>query len=222
MATVLELPSAQVEQGTEDWHRARLGKVTASRVADVIAKTKSGYSASRKNYAAQLICERLTGRPTEGFTSAAMQWGTEYEGEAATAYAFHHDADLGVIGFVDHPAIAMSGASPDRLVGNAGLVEIKCPNTATHIETLIERAVPSKYVTQMQWQMACTEREWCDFVSYDPRLPEDMRLFVQRIERDGKFISELESEVARFLAELDDQIERLRASDWRSNPLIGG
>jgi putative phage-type endonuclease len=201
----------EIIQGTPEWHALRLGKVTASRVADVIAKTKSGYSASRANYLAELVVERLTGSAGERFTNAAMAWGTEKEPEARAAYEFKTEADVSEIGFVDHPVITMTGASPDGLVGDIGLVEIKAPNTATHIETLTSRAVPGRYVTQMQWQMACTGRAWCDFVSYDPRLPHHLSLFIRRVQRDEAMISEMEAEVVRFLAELDAKIAQLLA-----------
>jgi putative phage-type endonuclease len=198
-----------VRQRTPDWEAARLGKATASRIADVIASTKSGYAASRANYAAQLICERLTGIKAEAFESAAMRWGQEKEAEALEVYAFEEDAEITQVGFLDHPSIDMSGASPDGLVGDDGLVEIKCPLTATHIETLLGQAPPGRYLSQMQWQMAVTGRRWCDFVSYDPRLPLDMRLFVRRIARDDRRIAELESEVGTFLAEIDAVIGKL-------------
>ncbi|MCZ4089363.1 lambda exonuclease family protein [Sinorhizobium psoraleae] len=201
---------ADIVQGTDEWHKLRLGKVTASRVADVIAKTKTGYSASRANYAAQLVTERLTGLPTEGFTNAAMQWGTDMEPEARAAYEFYRAEEVEQVAFVPHPTIGDAGASPDGLVGPDGLVEIKCPNTATHIETLIGRAVPGKYVTQMQWQMACTGRKWCDFVSFDPRLPESMRFFCQRVQRDDAMIAELEKEVVAFLNEVRAKVAELR------------
>jgi len=200
-----------IVQGSPEWFAARLGKVTASRVADVIAKTKTGYSASRANYMAELIAERLAGVRTEGFTNAAMQWGADKEPEARAAYAFMADVDVVEVGFVDHPVIAMTGASPDGLVGEDGMLEIKCPNTATHLDTLLGGAVPAKYVTQMQWQMACTGRAWCDFASYDPRLPEAMRLFIQRVPRDPAFIAEAEAEVTDFLAQLDAKLEELTA-----------
>lgn len=198
-----------MEQGSQEWLAVRLGKVTASRVADVMAKTKSGPSASRINYMAQLLCERLTGNPTECFTNAAMAHGTATEPEARLAYSFHHDADVAEIAFVDHPSIVMAGASPDGLIGNDGLLEIKCPNTATHLDTLASGKPAGKYVTQMMWQMACTGRQWCDFASYDPRLPEHLRLFVTRIPRDGELIAAMEAEVSAFLAELDARIEDL-------------
>jgi putative phage-type endonuclease len=201
----------EIIQGSEEWLALRLGKVTASRVADATARTKSGWGASRANYMAELIAERLTGVPAERFTNAAMQWGTDIEPQARAAYSFMHDADVTEIGFVEHPNIAMTGASPDGLVGEDGLVEIKCPNTATHIDTLLGQSVPGKYVTQIQWQLACTGRAWCDFVSFDPRMPERMQLFVQRIERDDKRIDDLSAEIIEFLAELDEKVSRLRA-----------
>lgn len=201
-----------MDQRTPEWFAARVGKVTASRVADVVAKTKTGWGAGRANYMAELIAERLTGVSAPGFTNAAMQWGTDCEPAARDAFAALAGMDVVEVGFVDHPHVPMSGASPDGLVGDLGLVEIKCPNTATHIDTLISGAVPGKYVTQMQWQMACTEREWCDFVSFDPRLPDDMRLFVRRVERDDTLIASLERDVSDFLAEVAAKIEALKSA----------
>jgi len=198
-----------IVQGSPEWFAMRCGKVTASRVADVLAKTKTGWGAGRANYAAELIAERLTQTTAPSFTNAAMQWGTDQEPVARQVYAAGHSLDVSEIGFVDHPEINMSGASPDGLVGVWGLVEIKCPNTATHLDTLLSETVPGKYITQMQWQMACTGREWCDFVSFDPRLPESMALFVKRVHRDVSHILELETEVAAFIAEIDDKVARL-------------
>ena len=198
-----------MEQRTEEWFSARLGKVTASRVADVIAKTKSGYSASRDNYMAQLICERLTGQQGEPFTNAAMQWGTETEPLARSAYEAYADIMVEELGFVPHPKIEQSGASPDGLVGLFGMLEIKCPNTATHIDTLLTQSVPTKYITQMQWQMRCCERQWCDYVSFDPRLSQDLQLFVKRVEFDASYVAMLEEEVNLFLKELDNKITKL-------------
>jgi putative phage-type endonuclease len=198
-----------VEQRTDDWFAARVGKVTASRVADVVAKTKSGYSTSRENYMAQLVCERLTGKPAESFTNSAMQWGTDTEPLARAAYEAHMDVLVDEVGFINHPAIVNSGASPDGLVGFDGLIEIKCPNTATHIDTLLNQAVPKKYADQIFWQMACTNRDWCDFVSYDPRLPPDLQLFIKRIPRDNQYIRLLESEVTEFLQETALKVAKL-------------
>ena len=198
-----------MEQGSPEWFAARLGKATGSRIADIVAKTKSGYSASRANYAAQLVAERLTGVPQESYTNGAMQWGTEKEPEARAFYAARCFDDITEVGFVEHPSIGMSGASPDALVGPKGLVELKCPNTATHIDSLLGETIASKYIVQMQWQMACCEREWCDWVSYDPRLPEEMRLLVKRVERDDIHIMTLENEVRVFLAEVEDTVGKL-------------
>ena len=198
-----------IEQGTPEWFAQRLGKVTASRVADIIAKTKTGAAASRGNYMAQLVAERLTGQPAESFKSAAMQFGTETEPMARMAYETQIGMLVDEVAMIPHPTIEMSGASPDGLVGHDGLVEIKCPNTSTHIETLLDEKVPSKYVTQMMWQMACTGRSWCDFVSFDPRMPEDMQLFIKRVPRDNEMIASLEAEVVKFLGELDELLAKL-------------
>ena len=198
-----------IVQGTDEWFEARIGKVTASRVADIIAQTKSGYSTSRDNYMAQLVCERLTGQRGESFTNAAMQWGTETEPLARAAYEALKDLLVDEVGFIPHPRILMAGASPDGLVGDNGLLEIKCPNTATHIDTLLSQTVPSKYNTQMQFQMACTDREWCDFVSFDNRLPSELQLFVKRVSRDNMYIRLMEDEIVKFLNELDLKIAQL-------------
>jgi len=198
-----------MEQRTEEWFAARMGKVTASRVADVIAKTKTGYSTSRENYLAQLVCEVLTGKPAESFTNAAMQWGVDQEPLARAAYESHQNVLVDEVGFLTHPTIWQSGASPDGLVGELGMVEIKCPNTATHIDTLLTQTVPGKYNTQMQWQMACAKRHWCDFVSFDPRMPTDLQLFVKRVEYDPPYVAMLEKEVMSFLNDLDSKVKQL-------------
>jgi putative phage-type endonuclease len=196
-------------QRSEAWFTQRLGKVTASRVADVIAKTKSGYSASRDNYMADLIVERLTGQKASSFSNAAMEWGTEQEPAARAAYSAYTGELVEEVGFIDHPSVPMSGASPDGVVGE-GLVEIKCPATATHLDTLLAGTVPSKYIPQMQWQMACTNTRFCDFVSYDPRLPDHLRLFVKPVRRDNEYIAMLETEVTKFLTELEEKLTQLQ------------
>lgn len=202
---------AQLEQYSDEWFQARCGLVTASRVADVVAKTKSGWGASRANYMAELVAERLTGVPAPSFTSAAMQHGIDTEPQARAAYEFLHDAEVETVGLVKHPKIDQSAASPDGFVGTDGMVEIKCPNTATHIDTLLTEAIPDKYVVQIQWQMACADRQWTDFVSFDPRMPADLSLFVKRVERDDKRIGELERMVEEFLTELDGKLAQLEA-----------
>ena len=201
---------SELIQGTDEWLQARVGKVTASRIADLMATLRDGKpGASYHNYMAELIAERLTGVPKEHFTNSAMMWGTEKEPEARSAYEFFHDVDVVEVGFVDHPSIPMAGASPDGLVGDVGLVEIKCPNTATHIETLLTGKIPDKYIKQMQFQLACTGRKWCDFLSYDPRMPEHLRMFTKTVERDDELILKMEGAIASFLDMLENKIEQL-------------
>ena len=200
-----------VEQGSDEWKAARLGRVTASRVADMTAKTKTGWGASRANYLAELVAERLTGAPAERYTNAAMEWGSENEAAARSVYEMMTDATVEQVGAVLHPSIDMALASPDGLVGTDGLVEIKCPSTATHIDTLLTQTIPDKYIKQMQFQMACTGRAWCDFVSFDPRMPGDMQLFIKRVNRYDELIAELEKETRIFLAEVDATIAALIA-----------
>ncbi|MBX9862441.1 MAG: YqaJ viral recombinase family protein [Hyphomicrobium sp.] len=200
-----------LEQGSAEWRSARLGMVSASRMADMLATTKTGWGASRANYAAELIVERLTGTPTEKYTNAAMAWGTENEEDARNGYAFLRDAEITSVGLVLHPTIEMACASPDGLVGDHGLIEVKCPLTATHIETLLSETIPDKYAKQMQWQMACTGRQWCDFVSFDPRVPAEMQFFIRRVERDSHRITEMEAAVKDFLAEIASTLSKLQA-----------
>jgi putative phage-type endonuclease len=198
-----------MEQRSESWYQIRCGRVTASRVADIIAKTKTGYSTSRENYLAQLVCERMTKKPAESYSNAAMQWGTDQEPFAKSAYETAKDVLVDELGFAVHPTIEGAGASPDGLVGEFGLVEIKCPNTATHIETLLTQTLPTKYITQMQWQMACTQRHWCDFVSFDPRMDEGLQLFIKRVDYDPIYVAQLEKEVINFLMDVEDKIQKL-------------
>ena len=206
-----------MEQRTAEWYAERLGKVTASRVSDVVAKTKSGYSASRANYMAELLCERLTGSVGASYTNAAMEWGTVTEPQAIVAYEAITGVLVEKVGFVPHSSISMSGASPDGLIGDDGLIEVKCPNTATHLETLLGKTIPAKYINQMQWQMACSGRKWCDFVSYDPRMPEHLQMFCARVSRDDILIAELEREITSFLSELDGKIAELNSAYGENN-----
>ena len=199
----------QIEQGTEAWHQLRLGKITASRIADVIAQIKSGEAASRADYRIELVCERLTGKPTEGFTNQHMERGIELEPFARAWYEVERGEFVKQVPFIDHPTIKNAGASPDGIVGE-GLIEIKCPMTKTHIKYLLEDRVPAKYMPQMAWQMACTESKWVDFVSYCPELPADMQMFIKRYERDDAYIAELEAKVIEFDQEVEQVIARLR------------
>jgi putative phage-type endonuclease len=191
-----------MQQQSESWFNARLGRVTASRISDVMAKTKTGPSASRKNYMMQLLCERLTGRKEEGFTSAAMTRGTELEPDARSAYEVDQDLLVQECGFVPCPSIDMAGASPDGLVGDDGLLEIKCPNTAQHVEFLRTSKIDSGYEMQMTFQMICTGRAWCDFVSFDDRLSEELQYKCMRFHYSHAEASKIMAEVRTFLDEL--------------------
>ena len=198
-----------IEQGTPEWQALRVGKLTASRVADMLATVKTGESMSRKNLRADLIAERLTGNKTDSYSNSAMNWGVETEPQARVAYEVFSYNFVDQVAFVDHPTIANFGCSPDGLVGDDGLIEIKCGNTSTHLEYIETRKPPSKYMTQMMSQMAVTGRKWCDFVSFDPRLPDGLKLLVVRIERDEEVIAKIEAEAIKFLAEVDDKIVEL-------------
>lgn len=199
-----------MEQRTDDWFAARMGCVTASRLSDVLAKTKSGYSASRKNYMMELLCQRLTGKCESGFTNAAMQRGVDLEPIAREMYVLNQfDVEVSEVGFIVHPEIKWFGASPDGLVNSDGLLEIKCPNTATHIDTLRTGKPKREYLLQMHAQMMCTGRKWCDFVSYDDRLPENLAYFVTRVHLDTDLVSSIQEEVTLFLEELQTQVDKI-------------
>ena len=200
-----------VIQGSREWLVARAGSLGASQIADALAKTKSGWGASRTNLQAKLVAERLTGEPQDTYCSPAMQWGKDNEDRARAAYEFKHGVSVEEVGMVLHPTLKGTHASPDGLVGIEGLLELKCPNTATHIETLRGGAIPNKYVLQMQWQMNLCERQWCDFASFDPRLPIEMQLHVERVTRDDALIAEIEAEVTAFLSEIDETVAGLQA-----------
>lgn len=201
-----------MRQGTEEWFQARLGNITASRIGDLMAKTKSGPSASRRNYIMQLLCERLTGTWTEGFQSKEMLRGIELEPFAQATYEFISGRDIDSVGYIPHPAINGTGASPDGLIDWDGMIEVKCPNTANHIDTMLRKTIDRRYILQMQWQMCCAGRLWCDFVSFDDRLPDDLRLCILRVDRDEKLIKEITDEVLKGLAELDELERKLRFS----------
>jgi putative phage-type endonuclease len=199
-------------QGTAEWKAARAGHVTASRISDVMAKIQKGEAASRRDYKAQIVAEILTGTPLEdGYVSPAMQWGTEQEPLARAAYEIATGEMVDQVGLVLHESIPRAASSPDGLVGSDGLIECKCPKTATHLGYILKNAVPPEYVPQMCWQLACTGRKWVDFVSYDPRLPEHLQLFIKRLVADPAYIELLECEVKKFLAEVDDLLLALDA-----------
>jgi len=198
-----------IQQGTPEWHELRLGKATASKIQSIVARAKSGMvAAGRKNYMAELVLERLTGRRDEnGFKSASMERGNEVEDDARKVYSFLNSIKIEQVGFVEHPTIEMSGCSPDGLAGDSGLVEFKCPEPAQHLAALEGAKIPLQYLTQMHWQMACLpDRQWCDYVSFDPRFPESMRMKVTRIHRDAERIDELEAAVSDFLIEVNAKV----------------
>jgi putative phage-type endonuclease len=190
-------------QGSDEWVRARLGKATASRIADAVAKIKTGWGKSRDDYLNELVFERINGVPVPQYQSADMLNGTMREPEARAAYIFECNIDVVEVGFLPHPAIPMAGCSPDGLVGDDGLIEIKCPKWSTHQETLLYREIPDRYMKQMQFQLAVTGRAWCDYISYSPQWREDLRLKIIRVPRDDKMITYLEAEVSVFLHEVD-------------------
>lgn len=199
------------EQGSPEWHAARCGRVTGSRIADIVRKVRGGaQSKMRATYMGELIAERLSGvQPSDGFVSTAMQFGKDNEARARATYAFMHDVEPVQVGFVIHPTIDMAGASPDSLIGEDGGLEIKVPNTATHIESLLGADIDPDYVKQCQWNMACAKRKYWDWVSFDPRLPPAMQLHVRRIERDNAMIHDLEEAVRDFLSELEAKLSAL-------------
>lgn len=199
-----------IVQGTDEWFAARLGKASASRLNDALASTKTGEGASRVNYRLELVTERLTGQKTESYTNSHMQWGTEQEPFAREAYEALQNEFVIETGFHDHPTILMSGASPDGLIGEHGLLEIKCPASSTHISYLSDGKVPSKYKNQMIWQIACTGRKWVDFVSFDPRMPSNLQLFIVRYEPTNDEVAVIEEQVAVFLKTVDELEARLR------------
>lgn len=204
-------------QRTAEWHSARRGKVTASRIEDIVRLLRNGnYSAARKNYAAELVTQRLTGKDPEVLTNEYIEWGIAQEPFAREAYTQRTGNVVVEVGFIDHPRLPYAGASPDGLVGDDGLIEIKCPSLATHIETLLTEEVKDQYRYQMLWQMVCTGRKWCDFVSFDPRAAPDMQLFIKRFERDEVEIENLEMEVSKFLNEVADTVSKLQEKYGKS------
>jgi putative phage-type endonuclease len=196
-------------QRSDDWYKARCGSLGASQLNEALATTKGGWGASRETIKNKIIAERLTGIPSDNYVNAAMQFGIDNEDAARKAYEAYAGVFVDEMGIAKHPVLLHTHASPDGLVGEDGLIEIKVPNTTTHIETLKSQKVPSKYMNQMLWQMRCIDRQWCDYVSFDPRLPEHLQLFVKRVERDDAAIAELEAKVAEFLTEVEGEIEEL-------------
>ena len=198
-------------QGSEEWHSARLGKVTASKLIDVLTKGKGeAESLTRAKYRMDLACEMLSSTRAESFTNDAMARGTELEPIARMFYEVKFNLAVKEVGFINHPTVPMSGASPDGLVGDDGLIEIKCPNKNTHGNTILTGDIPAKYMSQMQWQMACTGRQWCDYVSFCPEMLFDLQMYVKRVPRDDEFIAKAEVAVVKFLEEVLEIITQIK------------
>lgn len=197
-------------QGTEEWKQARIGSLGASVIHEVIAKNASGPSASRATRLAALLLERLTGQERDIFVTKSMQQGKDREPEARDLYALLTNKTVVESGIHQHPTILGTHASPDGLVGDDGLIEIKCPEPKEHLETLDLQRIHDKYVVQMLWQMRCTGRQWCDYVSYNPDFPPHMAMWIKRVEYDAKRIEKIETEVIAFLAELNAKVEKWR------------
>ena len=206
-------------QGTDAWRLDRVGYVTASRMADVLATTKTGWGASRATYANELFAERMTGLPLERtFDTPEMKWGRDTEAQARAVYVFERDVVVSEVGFIKHPVIALSGASPDGMIGDdevGGVLEIKCMTTQHHLEILESRKIPGRYISQMYWQGACTRRKWGHFVCFDPRLEEPLQLFVQRVDFDPAVTKQMEKDVGDFIAEIDARVARMRNHNTR-------
>jgi putative phage-type endonuclease len=193
-----------MEQRSPEWFAIRLGKLTASKMRDAISfKKDKTETADRAKYRMQLVCERLTGSPTPSFSNRAMEWGIEQEQAARVAYEVKTGEFVTEVGFVDHPVIVGLGASPDGLVGDDGAVEIKCPESLTHLTWMTEGKVPDDHKAQMATQLACTGRKWCDFVSYDPRFPAGLDLFIVRYEPTYDELADLLEKAVQFLIEVD-------------------
>lgn len=196
-------------QGTEAWLAERAGCATASRFSDVCAKIKTGEAATRRKYKMQVVTERLTGNPVKGYVNSSMMWGTETEPLARQAYEASTGEIVEQVGFIKHLTIAYCGASSDGLIGDEGMIEIKCPESTTHLEWLETGKAPPEHMPQMQGQMWICDRKWVDFVSFDPRFPENLQLFIVRVQRDEEYIKTLEADVTKFLSEVDATVKRL-------------
>ena len=194
-----------IEQGTPEWHELRRGKVTASRVADILSRTKTGPSASRQNYLIELALQRTTKTIEPSYTNDAMAWGTATEPQARVAYEVATSNFVDQVAFIDHPTIEWFGCSPDGLVGE-NLIEIKCPSSSQHWEYFKSKEPPKKYFIQMQAQMSVTGAKWCDFVSFDPRMPERSQLLIVNVPRDPEFILYMEAEIQLFLNEVAAEV----------------
>jgi putative phage-type endonuclease len=207
-------------QGSPEWLAERAGHVTASRAADVLSRIKTGEADTRRKYRIQVCTERLTGNPVQGYQNAAMLWGTMTEPDGRIAYEASTGAFVEEVGFIKHPEMPWVGASPDGHIGDDGMLEIKCPESTTHLEWMLEKRLPLKHRPQVQFQMWVTGRAWVDFVSYDPRFPEHLQLFVIRERRDDAYIANLETEVKRFLSDVQEMCDALAGRNTLIDRLV--
>lgn len=199
-----------VEQGSPEWDKARLGLATASRFKDVLATTKAGgESAARKNYRAELVVEQLTGLSGERYTNRFMEFGSDTEALARVEYMLKSGNDVEEVGMLKHPTLA-AGASPDGLIGQDGGLEIKVQQIASHIEALRTGEVPKQFIDQVYGNLWISGREWWDYCSYAPELPENAQLFIKRVLRDNAYIEMLEGAVRTFLAEVEEEVAFIR------------
>lgn len=208
-----------MEQRSPEWWAARCGKVTASRICDVMARTQKGWGTARRHYLDELVAERLSGQPAPQRYVASLERRQELEAEARIAYEFYSDNTVEQVGFIEHPTIPNCGASPDGLIDSDGGLEIKCCDAPVHLETLSTGVIDKDYILQIQFGIACAERKWWDFASYEPTMPEELKLYVQKVPRDVDRIAEIEAAVTGFLAEVDAKVERIKALGNGGNPL---
>jgi len=198
----------QCQQGTEEWNKARLGMITASCFGDVLAK---GQGKTRRSYMLRVAAERLTGEKQETYCNGAMEWGTEHEPEARAYYEQINNTLIQQVGFVKFNDFI--GCSPDGLVDEDGLLEIKCPHTTTHLETVLSNEIPTGYVSQIQGQLWITGRQWCDFVSFDPRV-QGGPFWCKRVFRNEEYINNLQTEINLFADQLNDLVKQFEKSEF--------
>lgn len=221
-----------MEQRSPEWFAARCGKVTASRIGDLMARnqpkkgqTVGEWSARRNNYLAEKVAERITGKTRERRKVASLDHRIELEPDARAAYEFYCEQTLELVAFIEHPRIPNAGASPDSVIRPNGGLEIKCPDEEAHIEILTTQAIDRDYVYQMQFNIACAETllgrpvDWWDFESFNPNMPEELKCYVQRVERDDVMIRNIETNVIEFLAEVDQKVAQVRGLMQNKTPL---
>jgi len=200
-----------MQQGSEEWLQATAGSCGSSDAPRIVRKTDKGYSADRGTLLGEKVLEKLTGRRTDRPKTQAMQNGIDREPVARIGYSIKYNIEVEQVPFVPHPLIVGAHCSPDGYVGELGLVEIKCPEAKKHIEVLITEAIPKDHMEQMMWQMACTGRQWCDYVSFHPGFPKEMSMWVKRVPRVETHIKDLESEVKTFIKEINAKVSKLTA-----------